>query len=673
MPLDGQPEQEPMTEDEVVNAVKKEINWASDLRRDDLDGNRVLAWDYFNGRKPGAIDEDVDEFFQEVVSRDVANAVEATLAEILPAFATDRPAAFDPIGPGDEEQAELESDICNDILMEAGAGFLDLTTAAKNALLLRIGVIEIIWEDQVDVHYKTIPQATPQMLAMLALQNSTAEIRPIEGMPNGVEVRSRSRRQKCRPEAVPTDEFLVSSDATSLDLDRARFVGRQLLISRSDLKAMGFDPQVVDELKPYTSTQLTRSRSSRERNTWGREKHSGDKNTEMVMCVRCYYRLDEDRDGIAELRYILVAGTYGSWTILHDEPTTYQPFAAGAAYIWPHMPYGISLFDKLKSVQDIRTKFRRILLEAGQRNARDRALLGPGVEMEDWLTSRFGGGIRGPAGSVTAIPAPAFPGQLMMLDEITRQDRREGGGGAIDKSAAENMPVEAGAHGVERMLTAIEELNAMVARMIAETLVKQSYVKIQTVLRTYSPTITREINGQWVQINPRTWQPRDKVSVATGLTGSERARLAASLGYLADKQIALIEADSILANEVTLYRTLQDQARMMGLQNPQSYLVDPRSLEGEKAARQKQQNLTQQAQQTQQQAAMQAQLQAQVLGTVEQIKQQGALQKEAMKLAQDQQQFLLELGQKFDQLRVQVLEIEAKYGEQNEEPIQSEA
>ena len=134
----------PMSESEVLRAVDQEIRWADDLLRDDISANRKKAWEYFDGKSPKTFDEDVDEYFQTIVSKDVADVIESILAEILPAFATDRPATFDAEGEGDEDQCLLESDICNDILMEAGNGFVELSTAAKNALLLRIGALERI-------------------------------------------------------------------------------------------------------------------------------------------------------------------------------------------------------------------------------------------------------------------------------------------------------------------------------------------------------------------------------------------------------------------------------------------------------------------------------------------------------------------------------------------------
>lgn len=677
----------PMNEGEILHAVDQEIRWSTDLLQDEIGSNRTRAWQYFQGTAPKTLDEDISEYFQGVVTRDVADAIEATLAEILPAFASDRPAEFDPIGPGDEHQAAMESDVCNDILMEAGSGYLEFTTAAKNSLLLRIGAIEIIWEDYDEVEYQ---EATvdPDALALL-MQNPDIDVREIESsavvdMQTGiqaeqinVELRIRHRVQKIRPEAVPVDELLISSDSTSLDLERARFVARQTLCSRSDLIARGYDRDIVESLTAYTTTTSQRSRSARERNTWGREKHTGDHGMDLVQCVRCYYRLDEDRDGIAERRQIIVAGTPGGWRLLSDEPIDYQPFAAGAAYIWPHMPHGVSLYDKLGWIQDVRTKFTRIMLEAGQRAARDRVGILPGTDIDDWMNTQFGGAVRmSSQNGIFPIPSQQFPTALGQLDQMMQQARREGGGGAVDKSNREAMPVEAGAHGVERMLAAIEELNSAVARMLAETLVKQSYLIIHKVLRLYSPVMTRKIAGEWQQIDPKQWQPRDKISLATGLTLSERGRLAGALGMIVQKQSELIEKGSTLADQGRLYRSMVDQARMLGLANPESYYLDPQSEEGMQAAQQQQMQQQASQQEARQAQAQQAQMQTQMMLMIEQARGQMRLQAERekgqadmvqaiAKMQEDQRQFQEQLALSYDQLRVKLAEIEAKYGEQD--------
>ncbi|HJY05280.1 MAG TPA: hypothetical protein VJ323_03135, partial [Bryobacteraceae bacterium] len=72
-----------------------------------------------------------------VVSRDVSDVVEGVLANVLKPFVGgDEVVQFNPHGPEDVEQAQQETDYINYIALDRNNGFLCLTAAIKDALLL---------------------------------------------------------------------------------------------------------------------------------------------------------------------------------------------------------------------------------------------------------------------------------------------------------------------------------------------------------------------------------------------------------------------------------------------------------------------------------------------------------------------------------------------------------
>lgn len=192
----------------------------------------------------------------------------------------------------------------------------------------------------------------------------------------------------------------------------------------------------------------------------------------------------------------------------------------------------------------------------------------------------------------------------------------------------------------------------MVARMLAETLVRQAYLKIHITLRTYSPPIDRRADGEWIRVDPKRWPERTRITVSTGLTVSDRARQAAAHGVVVQQQMALAEKGSTLVNPMTLYRALTDQARMLGLFNVQGYYVDPESSEGQQAAAAKQQGAQRQAQMQQQASMATIQAQGQMLAQVEETKNRGRVASEQMKLQGDAQQIKADLVESMRKLEV---------------------
>lgn len=153
----------PMTQDELLQKVKQQLRLCAGFDGDTIAHAREKALDYYFQRPRG----DEVPGRSQVVSGDLSAAVEATLAQTLDAFSSERIAEFDPLGPEDEDQAQLESDAVQYFVMSKANGFLQLAQAIKDSLLLRNGVVKEWVDERQQTHTRTLRNVTPDAFVAL--------------------------------------------------------------------------------------------------------------------------------------------------------------------------------------------------------------------------------------------------------------------------------------------------------------------------------------------------------------------------------------------------------------------------------------------------------------------------------------------------------------------------
>jgi hypothetical protein len=650
-----------LTDEDLLKLISAEVEQAGE-DQDERVQNQSDAVDYFYGRLPALTQDDLDAGMSNIVSTDVGDAVESVLAEIIPAFTGSAPVEFVPLGQEDEAQADLETRAVNHVVNSSG-GFMAITMAGKDALLRRAGVIKVWWEDLIDVQYNPIIDVPIESMPDImqegqdeAKELAEADLDETTGMVNGL-MRTYIKKSKPRISAVPRDEFLISSDTMLPDADSARFVAHRRPVSRSYLIQLGFEPEEVAELKAC-DISTSDATVSRHRTSADLLQESPDKSTDQIMAVEAYYRVDMDGDGIAELRRVITAGgSDGVDELLKNEPWDQQPFCIGVPYVGIYSWDGVSLFDKLKSVQDAKTELLRDLLNASRRNVRQRVgVVEKMVNMDDVLTSVMGGVIRmKDPNAMVPVPNVEVPPQLFSVLDYMDRVRKDKGGGAIDTAAQVQALAGDTAHGLERMMSAAEQVNAMVAKILAETLIKPLYLKTHNLIRQYmSNQLVLPGSTGWQTVTPQKWSPRDSMVVSLGMSVGERTRRTAALQGVMQTQMAAVQAgkDGTLVTDQNLYNTAVDLVRMAGLPDPSQYFQDPSSPQSQQAAQQKQQSAQQQAQIAQQ--AAQAQLQVPV--TMEKIKAQGTV--DAARIRAESQAQIEAMKAQLEQMQIAVKHIE---------------
>ena len=604
-----------MKQEEIVQALRNEISLAEGYDSDELAEVREKALDYYYGRTRG----DEVEGRSSVQSTDVADMVEAVLAQVLPAFQTDNVVEFEPESEEDEQQANQESQAVNYMVNEVNEGYAVFYQAIKDSLLQRNGIIKAHVEETVESETNEFVGITSMELAQLVLADDpNLEVQILDQEQTGddqfdVTAKFIQTTRRLLVEAVPPENFLISVNHDSIFLNNVPFCAERELVQRSELLKAGYSKTVVNNL-PVMTMDTKNDANARDNNDKSEIYAGNEPSQDLIEVFRCFYLIDADGDGIAERHMYVLAGN----TILEDEPAPFVPYASGTPFIQPHRWNGLSLYDKLKEVQDVKTATLRNYLDNhnNANNARVGAVEGM-VNMDDLLNSRPGGIVRMQSiDSLVPIPRDDIGQSAQSLLQYMDEVRSARGGASLDLQSASAQIQGDTAHGIERQYTAREQLAALMARTLAETLIASTYKIVHMAMRLLMPGgFTFRQGSAFSQTDPSQWPERDRVNVKTGLSVNERMAKAASLAEIVTKQEQYIMngQGGILTDSAKLFNALIDWCKAKGLDNPERYWTDPQSESAQQAAQQAQEQAQQQQQQQQQMMEAQQQFQQQLL------------------------------------------------------------
>ena len=203
-------------------------------------------------------------------------------------------------------------------------------------------------------------------------------------------------------------------------------------------------------------------------------------------------------------------------------------------------------------------------------------------------------------------------------------------GATLAMQQPQDQLVKAGisAQSADRQMSAGEQQAALIARTIAETLIRSTMLLIHQTLRLQFPEeIMLNRSGQWVAQSPSEWRPRTRVNVMVGLSPAERNRKANSLLQTIQQQMTLMQGggNGIIVDLNGIHRAMLDWSRSVDLDNGEKYWIDPESEQSQQAAK----AMAEQAQQKEQAQleAITAEAQAQGLNAqLDHVIDQGKLQ-----------------------------------------------
>jgi hypothetical protein len=611
----------------IAEILDKELSNALSIDRSLDGGSRQMAVDYYLGVLPandtvqpralgGSLDDTglgdgsavPEDPNRAAVSLDVADMVEAVVAQLLPALEAPGAIEFEAMGPDDEVQAQQESAIVRSVLMEGRAGeggFVALSEGVKDALLMRTGVFAL-WVDRKETRtpeeWESVPGASVGELVSpnqegQRVEGVSIELQEADENAEGEEKQELYRVKLTRVDvdkrlalaAVPRESF-VTSNAGTRDANQARFCADRLLMTRSDWIAEGLPESELEDLPQWIESgdegYVERSRTV----GWSEaSQKSAQEATEILELWRCYVVLAEKDGDATGRRYRVFYSRAARKVIGKPEQVGRVCYALGVVTIFPHRLEGVSLWDSIAELQELKSKGLRNWTENLHRVNR------PRIGVDETLVNLADAQdatqdivrMRGPNGIVPVPCLDAGPSVLAFLN-FCDQARSERGGASLDMQAgAMQIAANQTAQGIERQYSTKEARAAMMARTFAETGMRQVWLSAHYLLRTqWGGEIAAKIGGQWQTADPSKWRARSGVIVHVGESRTQAAQRAGALQGVMSAQTGLSQVGKgggILTDDTRGYNALIDWAYANNLRAPERYFIDPASPESQKA------------------------------------------------------------------------------------------
>lgn len=522
----------------IVSALVKDC----ESYRNELGTDRTKAEEYFDG---AMTDVPTQDGRSKVVSRDVReNIKKAKPSLIRTLLGNDKVVEYEPVSEGDEDSADQATDYVNYVIFPESNGYEAVEDALTDAMKLRNGIIRWYFDKKITVtvseHTGLDEDAVVQLVAddsvsvieasqtyqsVQALNGSTA-LTPVYDL----KLRRRYEKGRWVVEAVPPEQFLVHPD--TLDLDESPMVGINTRLRRSDLVAMGYDKELIYSIPAVGENDDKED----EEDTRRREIYSlGDtmpKALEELEYYELYTRVDEDGDGIAELRRIVYAGAIKAEYLLTNQEWDEVPFADLVIERRPHQREGNSVADDLMEIQKIKTVLLRETLDNLYWQNKPQPIVQEGTiaNPDAVLNPTFGKPIRVTEGTdvrgalgFTQVPfvAQSSFGMLEYMDkEATDRTGISDASGGLPPDALQNVTATASAL-IEQ--AGIGQTELMV-RTLARGLKRVFKGLLKLVIKHQDKPRTVKLRGKWVTYDPRSWSADMDATVNVGLGAGTRER-----------------------------------------------------------------------------------------------------------------------------------------------------
>ena len=577
--------------------VDAEIRSAMGEISGELTEARADAMDRYLGEPDGREMEGRSE----VQSRDVLEVIEWILPSLCRIFATQRAIEVDPVGPEDEQQADQETDYLRHMFFKKESGFMLLYTWMKDALLQKNGVVKTTIAEEDKQRRQTYEGIAESEFAALVADEDTEIVEhtgpymnpSVVDMQTGqptplhdVTVIHTEAAQRSVTVNVPPEEFLISRDARTLDVEDARFSAHYTSPTVSDLLEMGFTWDEIRQMElglneAEWNEETVARRHLTDEQRWI-EVDTANAMMQTVKLTECYIKADMNGDGIAEQLKVWRSGDFCQW-----EEVDEVPFDALTPIPLPHKFLGLSVADLLVEIQDIRTGFLRAWMDNFQVTLNGKRYYNDRVNVDDMLTSRPWGNVYvegdAPVGdAVMEVPPSGLHPQAFTLDEIIDKLLKNRIGDF--QSQLDPSVLKEANNGV--VLEMIHEAKAkveMIARIFAETGIRNLFRRKHRHAREIgNKEEIVKLRNQWVPVNPASWLERTDFTIRVGL-GTRNQQEAKAI---ANERLGLIERlaqdqeyKAILAPADRVWEALKEWEESNNEMNPGKFWQHPSQYE----------------------------------------------------------------------------------------------
>lgn len=587
---------EPVPPRDLLPIVKSERERSVGFQLDPvLNAERIKALDYYKGVMH---DMPALENRSKAVSTDVADTIQTLMPDLIEIFTGgDDVASFEPNNENDVAQAQQETDYIHHVFFKENDGFLNLYTFMFDALLCKTGVATWRWEKLPEVLGETFEGKTRLEVAM-ARNDGPIENMAYDGIPYtpgqilppeasseplwSFNLKSEGPTGRLRIDPIAPEDFTVAKD-TKLKVQDGTYCAWRSRPRAQTLKADGYDPDIIDSLPVHSISddeQTKRARDTAGENTYVIAGDGATRDLRTVEVVTHYVRVLNDETNELEIWRVV---TGANETILIDQEKVDRiEVAAITPRIVTHRFYGESIADCLLEIQRIKTALMRGQLDTIYFNLNQRHYVdmtaATDFTISDLLDNRPGVPVRGRGPQAVSplmnsqTPAP----YLEALEYFSTVGEQRTG---VVRNAQGLNPdtLHDTMGGALALMSMAQRRTRMIARIFAETGIKDLFLGIHAMIRKHSsgPSIKR-LRGQWIPVDPTEWAERNDMEIEIGVgAGGGMQKLGALKDVIAAQVQLASGPGAMLVTPQNAYNAVTDATKAAGLKSPEQYFTDP--------------------------------------------------------------------------------------------------
>ena len=580
----------PLTDDDLSQIIDSHFSDGIGSDHGELSNDRQNLLDRYMGELYG--DETQGE--SKVISRDVFETVEWAMSALVRKFTSgDRPVEFIPEDPDDEEAADQETEAVHQEFWKDNDGFTVTYLILKTLLLNPNGYVKVSRVKDTKAYYETYRDLKIEEVDMIEndpdveiievtsevkeLPSNSADIPPLKTELFEIKIKRTVERGRNVVMVLPEDEVVIDGNWAEMDLDECPFACHASEKTHSELLEMGIDEKVLDDnyskggSRSYTAEETNRRE-------YADETYSDDETHYALRrydFYEAYMAADVDGDGIAEFYMVHKVGD----EIVYKEPTDHQAIIAGASILLPHRHIGYSLAQTVIDLQKIRTTIWRQLLNNMYLVNNPKKKVTKGANLGDVLANRENNIFRvtDPNDVTFETPVPMVSQIAPLLNLIDNEKEMRSG---VTKNATvpnEALVRESAEGTFNNLIDRADQRLDLVARLFGETVFKKIFLKLHALQLKYGDRKWLQHNGQWLEVDPSTWNRRDRVTVKIGLGfNSGDKKLAAASAIKADHDAMM--AQGMMGTFITpahIFSGRKAWLEAMGVESVDKYYINP--------------------------------------------------------------------------------------------------
>jgi hypothetical protein len=545
--------------------------------------------DFYKGELPGVTQEDLDDGRSDIVSRDVHDAVMATMPDLLRIFTgPEHLVEFEPQTAADEAWVEQATEAVRNIFEKENDAFSIIHGSLKDGLIRKFAVA-CWWHEFVDKSYVEEYSMPEDDFAMFMEQNGDeVEIvsSKIVGGKRSPKIKAKVRHtryeHKFNVELVPPEELILSPSARTAKGDH--LIGRQQNLTKERLIGMGYDEKLVNEMHGADKTIESGGMASARQPEGATDVDAGDEDE--ILYVEAFVLWPHEE----RMQLFKVCTLGNGHEIVACEPVDEVNMALFTPDPEPHTPVGESQAEKVADIQRLKTGVWRGIVDSLAESLIPRMEVVEGqTNIEDAMSTEIGGLIRVRQPNMVRPVSQPFVGQQAMplLDAIdTMREERVGAFRAADGLSSEAMQSST-KMAVAATISGSKAQKELLARVYAWTFLRPIF---RGLLRLFVQHQDREkvmkLTGGWVPVDPRAWHADLGCSVVNltqaMLSPDEKA---IQLAGIAEKQEQILQQMgpiNPLCNIGMYAETLREMVKVTGRRNLDKYFLrvpsDPQQL-----------------------------------------------------------------------------------------------